>query len=100
MTGDNEQGDVSAQEREQAAARGASGTNAGVFWGGAGAAVGGGFWTLGHVLKYSLLGWTLDANGVPRKDAAALKAFDDTYKAAKEGGVFAGLAAGMRGVAA
>ncbi|MEK7541945.1 MAG: hypothetical protein AAB533_03800, partial [Patescibacteria group bacterium] len=77
------------------------GTNAGVFWKGAGLGVVAGIpWTLGHVLKYSLLGWTLDANGVPRKDAAALKAFDDTYKAAKEGGVFAGLAAGMRGVAA
>ncbi|TSD05035.1 MAG: hypothetical protein Greene071436_18 [Parcubacteria group bacterium Greene0714_36] len=87
------------RQREQAAAQGATGMNAGVFFSGAGAALGGGFWTIGQVLKYSLLGWTLDANGVPRKDAAALKAFDDTYKATKERGIIGGLASGM-GIAA
>ena len=79
------------QVRERKAARGALGTFGDV----AGIGAIGGLWTLGQALKYSLLGWTLDAHGIPRKDAAALKAFDDTYKAAKEGGVLAGLAAGM-----
>ena len=87
------------KKREEAATRGTIGMNAGVFFGSAGVALGGGLWTIGQVLKYSLLGWTLDANGVPRKDAAALKAFDDTYKATKERGIIGGLASGM-GIAA
>ncbi len=76
---------------ERKAARGALGTFGDV----AGIGAIGGLWTLGQALKYSLLGWTLDANGVPRKDAKSLADFDKTYKAAKEGGVLAGLAAGM-----
>ena len=79
------------QARERKAASGALGTFGDV----AGIGAIGGLWTLGQALKYSLLGWTLDANGVPRKDAKSLADFDKTYKAAKEGGVLAGLAAGM-----
>lgn len=52
-------------------------------------------WTLGQVLKYSLFGWTPDASGVPRKDAAALKTFEDTYKATKDEGVIGGIAKGL-----
>lgn len=51
--------------------------------------------TTGQVLKYSLLGWTLDANGVPRKDAAALKTFEDAYKATKDEGVIGGITKGL-----
>lgn len=56
-------------------------------------------WTTGQVLKYSLLGWTLDANGMPRKDAAALKTFEDAYKATKDGSVIGGITKGL-GIAA
>lgn len=84
----------SKEERERVAAQGATGTKWEVV-STAGAAIGGGFWTLGQVLKYSLLGWTLDASGVPRKDAAALKAFEDAYKATKDGSVLGGLMEGL-----
>lgn len=82
------------EEREQAAARGMAGSRWEVV-GGAGAVLGGGLWTIGQVLKYSFLGWTLDANGIPRKDAAALKTFEDAYKATKDGSVLGGITKGF-----
>lgn len=87
------------EERERRAAQGATGTKWEVARGGAAVVGFGGLYTLGQVLKYSLLGWTLDANGMPRKDAAALKTFEDTYKAAKDEGVIAALGKGL-GIAA
>lgn len=81
--------------REKKAASGALATFGSV----AGIGAIGGLWTIGQALKYSLIGWTLDNNGIPRKDAAALKAYDDTYKAAKDEGILGGLAKGL-GIAA
>ena len=91
MTGYDEEKDEIKKARERAAAQGMSDTRAGVVFGAAGAALGGGLWSIGHVLKYSLLGWTLDANGIPRKDSAALAQFEKSYKAAKEQGVIGGI---------
>ena len=93
------EGDESLWKRYFAVADKIEKTNAEVIMPGLGMAsgylLGATIFTTGKVLKYSLLGWTLDANGVPRKDAKSLADFDKTYKAAKEGGVLAGLAAGM-----
>jgi len=66
------------QEREQQAARGLLGTSATPL----GLGLAGTAWTLGQVLKYSLLGWTIDASGVPRVDKESLATFDKWYKRA------------------
>src|SRR3989344_8697117 len=78
-------------KRERTAASGALATFGQV----AGVGAVGGLWTLGQILKYSLLGWTLDANGVPRKDSAALAQFEKTYKATKDQGIIGGITEGI-----
>lgn len=64
------------KERRERAGRGLLGTSAAAL-GLTGAGI---LWTVGHALKYGLLGWKLDANGVPRIDKESLKTFDDWYK--------------------
>lgn len=87
------------EERERAAARGATGTKWEVA-GGAAAVVGfGGLFTIGKILQYALLGWTLNEKGVPGKDTKTLADIEKTYKAAKDEGVIAALGKGL-GIAA